>query len=116
MQAPQARSMGEVGTHRKMTVLIILATSALAVTAPAPAPSLAAGSQVSTCDQFLDIRPNPEADLPEQRDALMKFWTAVRPQTLTHKIVLILAWACPTLLAMTNSCNTICKACCFRSH
>ncbi|KAK9838704.1 hypothetical protein WJX74_001699 [Apatococcus lobatus] len=43
---------------------------------PSMAPSLAAGNQGSTCDQFLNVRPKPEADLPEQRDALMKLWAA----------------------------------------
>ena len=64
-------------------MLLVLGSSAVALTSPAPAPSLAAESQPSVCGKYLDIRPDPAADIPDQRAALVNLWNAVSHQALT---------------------------------
>ena len=63
-------------------MLLLLASSDVALTSPAPAPSLATESQPSVCGNYLNIRPDPAADLPDQRAALMSLFSAVSHQAL----------------------------------
>ncbi|KAK9838632.1 hypothetical protein WJX74_000225 [Apatococcus lobatus] len=58
-------------------VLLLLSSSALALGFPALAPSPVLG-QPSACGEYFNYRPDPAADLPDQREALIKLWTATQ--------------------------------------
>ena len=70
------------GPFQLAILLLYFVLPAMSFTTPAPAPSLPQNDQTLACGPYLDIHPSPEADLADQRDALLELFTAVSHEPL----------------------------------